>query len=1490
MNMHHRLKPIIFFVFFILAIITNGNAQALKNFTSDPVKYIEEMQNFLEETNKKEAEKLMEQFIPVWNSGKITAEQKNLVYETSNAMLKKRMKAFPDFNNYLNAILGFTQSTQTAQSFDNWHKSLDKLLKGTTRKYTEYLEICFDLFSKNVLFESATVKWSSNNNNYSFEFDTLPKIVFAGMNLSCYAKNDSSVIYNTKGVYYPNLKMFYGEGGKIYWTRANIPQSDAYADVKKYAIEVTGSDYVIDSATFSYKKYFSGLLKGRVTDKILASVTPETATYPRFNSYDLNLEIKELIKDANYKGGFSLQGSKMVGSGNKTEDARLTFMRSGKPFVVFASKSFVVKPDRVVSDKSAVTIYWEKDGKKDSIYHSGVELKYINKEREVSIFRNTQSNSGAPFYDSYHKVDMYFDALTWKIDDPLMDLKIISGGGEIKLSLESSNFYRDQRFYKIQGISEESPLYKLKKYAEKTGSKVIYTKDLAADMRISDSQIRGLLLELSAQGFVTYDSEDDKAILKDRLYYYLQANTGKVDYDIIQFDSQISGKPNATINLLNFDINMRGVSRVMLSDTQNVYVVPLEQELTLKSNRDFTFAGRVHAGNLDFYGKDFGFNYDQFRVDLKNVDSLRLKISSDSVDLNGRIVYTPLRSVIQHVTGELYIDREANKSSYQKSPDYPIFKSIKESYVYYEYKHIFDSIYKQDKFYFKNEPFTIDSLDNFKKEGLFFTGTFASAGIFAPMAETLVIMPDYSLGFTKITPPEGLIAYGGKGAYRDKITLSHQGLRGTGQIDYLSSITKSEDVKFFPDSANADATEFDIAKKTVGTTAFPHVYAEDVYINWRPKDDKMFVFKKSKNMELYDKKAALDGDLVLASKGISANGKISFDQAELLSKNFYINQKDFGADTSDFHLNSDVEKVFALETKNMKSKIDLEKRVGEFTSNGSGSYVTFPLNQYICFIEQFKWYMDKKDVQFASITSTSSTKMNIEGSEFVSIKPGQDSLRFFAPDANYSLEDYLIKAQKVKQILVADASIIPDSGRVVVQREAKIETLHNSKIIANTTTKYHTMVNATVDIAGRKSYSGTGDYDYTDQAKVKHLVHLTQIGVDTAYQTFANGEIPETLDFSISPNVQYKGKVSLRAASKLLSFTGFAQLNHGCEKIAKNWFGFSSEIDPAGVTIPVREPKNEAGEKLSVAMIFGSDSTSVYSTFLSQKSRSADREIIAAQGVLKYNDVTKEYTVIDESTDPKKENTVGNYLTLNDRKCIVHGEGKIDMGSDFGQFKINAFGSARNDLEGDSMQFNLLAILDFMFNDEALKAMADLILDNPTLPPANDSRPAYQRALSQILGKDKAGKLISETNLYGTPKKIPDDLEKSIVLTDLNMYWSRKTLSFRSKGDIGVGNLNKSVINRNLKGYCEIQRKRSGDAFHLFLEVNPSTWYYFNYQRGVMQAISSESKFNDIINNMKPEKRVADEKGDKQPYQYMLSTDRKKSEFVKRFTDNNNDE
>ena len=115
------------------------------------------------------------------------------------------------------------------------------------------------------------------------------------------------------------------------------------------------------------------------------------------------------------------------------------------------------------------------------------------------------------------------------------------------------------------------------------------------------------------------------------------------------------------------------------------------------------------------------------------------------------------------------------------------------------------------------------------------------------------------------------------------------------------------------------------------------------------------------------------------------------------------------------------------------------------------------------------------------------------------------------------------------------------------------------------------------------------------------------------------------------------------------------------------------------------------------------------------------------------------------------------------------------------------------------------------------------------------------------------------------------------------MHWNDSTKSFVSIGDIGLGNVNKNQINKSLKGYVEIVKKRSGDVLSIYLEAAKDKWYFFNYQRGLMQAVSSNQDFNTAIQAVKAPKRKSKAEKGKEPYQYIISSERKKKAFVAKF-------
>ena len=63
---------------------------------------------------------------------------------------------------------------------------------------------------------------------------------------------------------------------------------------------------------------------------------------------------------------------------------------------------------------------------------------------------------------------MFFDALYWNPAEPKIEMKMISASGLAKASFESSDFYKDQRFQKIQGVSDINPLSLIKQYVKET--------------------------------------------------------------------------------------------------------------------------------------------------------------------------------------------------------------------------------------------------------------------------------------------------------------------------------------------------------------------------------------------------------------------------------------------------------------------------------------------------------------------------------------------------------------------------------------------------------------------------------------------------------------------------------------------------------------------------------------------------------------------------------------------------------------------------------------------------------------------------------------------------------------------------------------------------------------------------------------------------------------------------------------------------------------
>jgi hypothetical protein len=1488
-----RNTLIVFFLMLMLFIGSGlqGNINAQK-FPSEYNQFIEEFEDYIGKNLTGEDEELLEKFVDLFtaDSSYFSTEDKDNFIHTSNLLYKRRARANPHFLNYIDAFVSFKENAHKDESFNQWKAALIHLISHKDTKLSDlgsFFKNTISLLNRNVLYESSSVQWKITSGDFEYRFKDKVKLIVPETSIVCYAKRDSIHLHETSGWFEPVESLWHGSKALVTWERAGFKRDEVFATIPSYSIDMTGSDYHVDSVVFTNKHYFDYTLFGELTDKVKFNKTPESADYPQFDSYQKNFDIEDIYENVNYRGGLSMQGSKLVGTGNNEKSARLEILRNDTVILEASSNYFAFKEDRVNGVKTSVKIMIEQD----SIFHPDLAFTYIVKNRELSLIRTDNFNSQSPYFNSYHKVDMNFEQLNWRVGESEIRFTMLPGSSIGNANFESINFFNYDRFYKLQMRDPVHPLYAIKKFVQGYGNEKFPIIEFAHYMKRSIELVRQMMMRMSFQGFVFYDVNTDVVTVKQRLYDYLAASIGRIDYDVMDIRSTTNAPlDNAILNLKTNDLIINGVPHVFLSDSQAVNLYPRNNQIVMKRNRNFMFDGTIDAGLFTFFGDNFFFEYDSFKIELQNIDSLRMRYFKDEKDNFGNPLIGNVDTKIENLTGELLIDGIDNKSGVKSYPEYPLFKSLENSYVYYDDINIEDGVYSRKNFFFELEPFALDSLDNFNKSGLTYEGVLYSGGIFPDIEEKLSIQPDNSLGFVHETGDEGLPVYNGKADYVSVITLNNSGLRGGGTLNYLTSSTISNDFKFYPDSTNADALEFTIDKQLV-STEYPAVQTKNNYVHFMPYEDELYAYQKTEPFSVVTDTSMLSGNLLLEPSGLSGEGKMDLKNSELVSNNFIYKADEIFADTADFYLKSIHGEGYTVVSENVKSHIDYKARKGIFDSNEDFAMVEFPENKYIGFIEHYIWFMERRELEMGAeemkgkpfiARSDPAFNESKEGALYVSIDPRQDSLNFVSPVAYYDYVNNQINATRVKYIDLADARIYPHEGHVRVESNNRIKRLEDAEIIANRNSRYHLIHTAGIDIFGKYDYTGHGNYDYIDETGETQIIHFEEIGLDTARKTIAKGVIPEPEDFTLSPNYKYQGKVRLFADRKLLTFDGAVEIEHNCEGVEKQWLSFESEIDPDSIYIPVAmQPLNINNSKIYNGMMVANDSIHIFSTFFGNRKNYSDEYIITADGYLHYSKAEELYKVaskakLDSFSIP------GNYISFHREACEHYGEGKLNLGVDLGQVKLMPVGNVRRNIPENSTSIKMLLGVDFFLTDNVRSVFAT---DLDSLPgePVDITNNLNKKAVAELLGRESAEMYYYEIGLFGAVKETPPELNKTIVFNDLSMEWDDESNSYQSVGEIGVGSVGGVQVNKKYEGYVEIVKKRSGDLLDIYLKIDDRNWYYFGYSRGVLQTLSSNQEYISLIKDQKVKDRKLKVGRGETSYMYLLSTDRKKNMFLRRW-------
>lgn len=1472
------------FIFFGLFLVFGLNVTVqgqTEKFSRDSLLFIEEIDKLFQfdKSRKDEAKEFMANFRQIWTGGYLDSNLRTQIYDVCDQMKAKRMLAFPNYAAYLTAVGSYVKQGHDLTMFSDWHKGVDVLLNARSkRKYTEYLLFSSHLFEDNALYYNNSTTWKSTSLDFKIYWEGEGEkgqavVEYENLDLVCYSKHDSSFVWDTKGKYYPAKKEWEGYGGVVNWHKAGFEENQIMAKVKSYRIEMNRSEYHADSAEFKNTLYFGNArLVGELHDKVVANNKEDRSHYPKFTSYKDNLTIRNIFPGVSYKGGFKQSGVSFIGTGSQEHPAEVTIERNGKPFIKVYAKTFVIRESKLSADPAEVFMFL--DG--DTVYHPGMQFKYDNAKRTLRLFRNKVGRGKSPFFNDYHKVDMYLEEMEWNIDGNMVRMHPLIGSSQRDALFESTDFYKAFRYDELYGLGRKHPLVLLKRCVKENQTRELTLTDVAHCWAIPPLQVKRTMMVLANLGFVRYDYNNDIITVKDKTINYVLARVKKHDYDVIQFISVPSRGANADMNLDSLYMQIHGVRQVLLSDSHNVVLYPTNGEILLKKNRDFDFSGVVRAGRLEFFGRDFKFHYDSFYIDMPVVDSMRINVETEELDpRTGSPVLQRVHTVVQQINGRLEVDKHTNKSGKIPVKRWPVFTSYEKSYAYYDKREKGDDptnlTYDKEKLYFELEPFMFDSLDNFQNTSIGFEGTFVSGGIFEDFTEELVLNEEnLSLGFVHKTGNEGMDIYGGKGLFTADIHLSKEGLLGDGYIDYITSISKSERFRLDIEHAEAIVQEFVIEEQYPGPPEYPPAEGQNLDWKWEPYRDTMLVNTQDFGtpINMYDGSSTFRGMLNYNPDsliGTSAKGKLGhfeFDKAIVESNNIRFKFFEFFSDTADFSLKTGSLGELGFDTKNMRAHVSFKDRIGHFWANDESSEIIFKKNEYKAKMDEFTWFMDEDKVDLTAkkkqVEEGAGGKIDIDGAKLTCIhkypKKPQDSLYFYSSSCKFDLKNDIITADQVKQIKVADAEIIPDSGRVVIFKEAKMQTLEKAQIVANRINRFHKIYDAEINIANRIEYSGNGKYDYKDIMGEVKVINFEEILVSPLVQTLANGKIKDTEQFTLSPRFRFKGDVHLEASKELLKFDGNTQILHDCT-LDKEWIGFEANVDPSDVMIPIDSTtKTELGRPVHSGQLMGSLPAKVYSAFVTEKEKPNDVTISSAGGVLTFNYESNEYRIGSEEK-VNVPSLLGNYLTLNTKTCVVNYEGEHTFGVKTGRIEVNPVSKIRHVLKNDSVILQTSMLVDFFFEDKALKVLSKDFQESTDLDRIDYDNETYVYGLKSLVGETVGEKMRADIALLGKAKRFPDELEKPLYFTNVKFVWNPQKMAFQSVGKIGFGNSQKAQVNKLVKGNIEFKKRRNGDRFSIYMKTNKTDFYYFTYANGLMETVSTNTKYNLAVKEAKKNKQ-----------------------------------
>ncbi|HMX41729.1 MAG TPA: hypothetical protein PKD78_15435, partial [Saprospiraceae bacterium] len=312
---------------------------------------------------------------------------------------------------------------------------------------------------------------------------------------------------------------------------------------------------------------------------------------------------------------------------------------------------------------------------------------------------------------------------------------------------------------------------------------------------------------------------------------------------------------------------------------------------------------------------------------------------------------------------------------------------------------------------------------------------------------------------------------------------------------------------------------------------------------------------------------------------------------------------------------------------------------------------------------------------------------------------------------------------------------------------------------------------------------------------------------------------------------------------------------------ARNWFLLQAEVDKNNPLVRIKKTQDEEENPLVTGFFLSKEIGDMYPRVLSPAYARVDRAILDCGDVYKYEAANDRF-IFGDSARVTGVSPIGAKMVFDNKVGTVQGEGPLNIGSGLNYMKVKAAGRIKSDFNTvtDTTGYTVTAELMSGMSITLPSKLMDILVadvkavsfDAPPLLCSNNMafyQPATLEFLSDPKDRDEA-----IANLQSNAVQIPrKDNKFTFLLGRHPVLWNAEYQSFLSLEDkVPMISINGEPIGKMLSAFVEYKMPTTGDdRFYLYFKASPDQWYFFGYQSGVLNVVSNNTRFMDVLLGMK---------------------------------------